>query len=109
MFNFLRKRYVLITTAAIMVGMLVGFIVTKNLALLWLLAMFVGCWWGLMIGTDISKRIMAKRKIEYAEVIEKYSSAKSVEDYVVNKEEDNQEIDELFNTEVEGLEWLDKE
>lgn len=109
MYEFLRKRYVLLTVAAVMVGMGLGLLVTKNLVLLWFLGLFVGIWWGLMVGTELSKYIMAKRRIEYAEVIERYSNKRSLEDYKVKEENNNQEIDEIFNTEVEGLEWLDKE
>jgi len=109
MYEFLRKRYVLLTVAAVMVGMGLGLLVTKNLVLLWFLVMLVSIWWGLMIGSDVSERTKAYRKVEYAEVIEKYSNKRSLEDYKVKEENDNQEIDEIFNTEVEGLEWLDKE
>lgn len=109
MYEFLRKKYVLLTVAAVMVGMGLGLLVTKNLVLLWFLGLFISIWWALMIGTELSKRTKAYSKVEYAEGIEKYSNKKSVEDYKVKEENENQEIDEIFNTEVEGLEWLDKE
>ena len=109
MYEFLRKRYVLLTVAAVMVGMGLGLLVTKNLVLLWFLGLFVGIWWGLMIGSDVIERTKAYRKVEYAEVIEKYSNKRSVDDYIVKEELNKHDIVDILIRVVEGLEWLDKE